>query len=389
MLKKETGIKLGREHIKIGKAARIPVTPATPIFSVSPVVLSVPGRIVDLQIKVSAPTTGDNLPIILLSHGGGTTHFLSSYNGCAPLVDFWAAHGFVVIQPTHLTSKSLALDPKTPGAPLFEKARVEDMKQILDQLDVIENTIPAIKKRIDRSRVAVAGHSFGGHTASMLLGAEYTDDDGNLVYTPDARVKTGILFAANGIGDEYISAAAAKFSCLRTVGFARMTLPTLVVAGDKDTSHELSTRGAEAHADPYYFSNGSKSLLTVAGGEHMLGGITGYDTVETTDESPERVAIIQRLSLAYLYSAFYPDDRYWDEACAVLQEISELGSVRNKGPFYILRIDASVSNFPVRLDGGVEPDRARWAMKGIEPDRARWAMKGIEPDRVQWTKKGG
>jgi hypothetical protein len=49
MLKKETGIKLGRDHIKIGKSAQIPVSPATPIFSVSPVILSIPGRIVDLQ----------------------------------------------------------------------------------------------------------------------------------------------------------------------------------------------------------------------------------------------------------------------------------------------------------------------------------------------------
>jgi hypothetical protein len=150
------------------------------------------------------------------------------------------------------------------------------------------------------------------------------------VYTPDTRVKTGILLATTGMGDEHIRAAAAKFSCLRTASFARMAAPTLVVVGDKDTSDGLSVRGAEAHADPYFFGSGPKSLLTIAGGEHMLGGITGYDTVETTDESPERVAAIQRLSLAYLYSALYPDDRSWDETCEVLQKIPELGSVRNK-----------------------------------------------------------
>jgi hypothetical protein len=94
------------------------------------VVLKVPERAVDLQIRVSAPTTGRNLPIILLSHGHGISNNLSSLNGYDPLANFWAAHGFIVIQPTHLSSKTLSLDPKTPGAPLFWRSRAEDMKSI-------------------------------------------------------------------------------------------------------------------------------------------------------------------------------------------------------------------------------------------------------------------
>jgi hypothetical protein len=105
---KQTGIVLGRDHAGIGSAAEIPVTPATPIVAVSPVTLSGSiDRIVDLELKVTAATTGDQLPIILYSHGGGLANYLTSYLGAGPLVDFWASHGFVVIQPTHLTSKSL------------------------------------------------------------------------------------------------------------------------------------------------------------------------------------------------------------------------------------------------------------------------------------------
>lgn len=37
----------------------------TQIMSVSPVVYKVPGRQVDLEIRVSAPVTGENLPVIL------------------------------------------------------------------------------------------------------------------------------------------------------------------------------------------------------------------------------------------------------------------------------------------------------------------------------------
>jgi hypothetical protein len=38
------------------------VSPPTPVFSVSPVVLPAPGRAVDLQVRVSAPVTGGGLP---------------------------------------------------------------------------------------------------------------------------------------------------------------------------------------------------------------------------------------------------------------------------------------------------------------------------------------
>lgn len=67
-------------------------------------------------------------------------------------------------------------------------------------------------------------------------------------------------------------------------------------------------------------SPGSKSLLTLFGAEHSLGGIPGYSVAETTDESPERVALIQRLTWAYLRSALDPDDSSWPAARAALEE---------------------------------------------------------------------
>src|SRR5450432_2245359 len=255
--------RVANDHVLIGKADRIPVPAPAIVVSVGPVVLPAPGRIVDLEVRVTAPATGRDLPIILLSHGGGTSNFLSSFRGFGPLVDFWAAHGFVVIQPTHLTSKSLGLGPTTPGFPLFWRSRVEDMNHILDHLDVIEEAVPEIKGRLDRSRVAAVGHSFGGQTASMLLGAQFTDDDGTVVYLPDVRIKAGVLLASPGAGGDHLGAAAAPYACLRTARFTEMTTPTLVVMGDKDNEPQLSSRGADYHSDPYFLSPGPKSLLTL------------------------------------------------------------------------------------------------------------------------------
>jgi pimeloyl-ACP methyl ester carboxylesterase len=319
------------ERALIGEAGQIPVSPTTPVVSVSPITLSVPGRFVDLQVRVSAPTTGRDLPIILVSHGQGRSNYLSSLNGYSPLANFWAAHGFVVIQPTHLSSKSLGLPPDTPGAPLFWRSRAEDMTHILDRLDQIEAAVPEIAGRLDISRVAVVGHSMGGHTAGMLLGAQLADEDGTKVSLAEPRIKAGVLLAAPGNGGADLSAQAfERFPAFRQPSFAEMTTPTLIVMGEKDVNPNLSFRDVDWHADPYLLSTGPKCLLTIVGGGHGLGGVSGYDAAETTDESPERVATVQRLTCAYLRSALYQGDAAWPGACAALAQLSKLGRVECK-----------------------------------------------------------
>lgn len=280
------------------------------VLSVAPVVLPAPGRAVDLEMRVSAPVTGDDLPVILLSHGQGYSNHLSSMNGYAPLVNFWAAHGFVVIQPTHLSSSTLNLDPGTPGAPLYWRSRAEDMTHILDRLDEIEAAVPQLLGRLDRGSVAVAGHSMGGHTASLLLGARLTDpQDGTVVDLTEPRIRAGVLLAAPGSGGDALSESAAEnFPFLLTTDFSGMRTPALVVAGDKDASAHLTVRGPDWHADPYVLSPGPKSLLTLFGAEHGLGGVSGYDVAETTDENPARVSAVQRLTLAYLRKELCPGD---------------------------------------------------------------------------------
>ncbi|MFE7778647.1 alpha/beta hydrolase family protein [Streptomyces sp. NPDC057445] len=304
-----------------------------PVLSVSPVVLSAPGRAVDLEVRVSAPVTGSGLPVILLSHGQGYSNNLSSLNGYAPLANFWAAHGFVVIQPTHLSSTTLSLDPDTPGAPLYWRSRAEDMKRILDQLDVIEAAVPQLLGRLDRSKVAVAGHSMGGHTASLLLGARLTDPhDGTEVDLADPRIKAGVLLAAPGRGGDALTESVAEnLSFFLTTDFSGMTTPTLVVAGDKDASAHLTVLGPDWHTDPYVLSPGPKSLLTLFDAEHGLGGVSGYDVAETTDENPERVSAVQRLTWAYLRTELYPGDSAWQTARdALTTGPNPLGRVESK-----------------------------------------------------------
>ena len=285
-----------------------------PIIAFSPVILPVAGRYVDLEMKVSAPASGSNLPIILLSHGHGASNFLSSYRGYGPLADFFASHGFVVIQPTHQDSKTLTLDPSIPESPLFWKSRAEDMKYILDHLDEIISTVPGLSGRVDKTSVAAIGHSMGGQTVAMLAGMEVNDSaTGKIVNAAEPRLKARVLIGVSGGPEGFNGAARQRYPVLAAGNFRTMTLPALIVNGDKDKNLMFSDVD-DWRADAYYQSPGTKDLLTVFGAEHIFGGISGYDALETSDENPERVAFVCETIMAYLQTAFNPKDRSWENA---------------------------------------------------------------------------
>jgi pimeloyl-ACP methyl ester carboxylesterase len=301
----------------------VAISTSTPIVSVRPVTLAAPGRGDDLQVRVSAPATGQDLPVIVFSHGFG-----SSMDGYAPLVDFWAAHGFVVMQPTHLDSRTLGIgadDPRTPGIWRF---RIEDLTRVLDDLDLLEAAVPGLTGRVDRGRIVAAGHSWGATSASALLGARVLDGDGQPGEDmSDPRITAGVLLALAGRGGGDLTQFAAEQFSFMNPDFGEMTPPALIVAGDHDQS-ALSVRGPDWWTDAYHLSPPSKSLLTLFGAEHSLGGITGYSVTETTDENPERVALLQRLTVAWLRSALHPADPSWTQAHIALQSTGEpLGEI--------------------------------------------------------------
>lgn len=318
----------------IDKARHIQINQAMQTVSISPVVLAAPDRGMPIEMRITAPVSGKNLPVILLSHGHGPSLYLPSKDGYGPLANFYAEHGFVVIQPTHANSKVAGLANNAPGAPLFWRARVEEMRLIVAHLEEIENGIPAIAGRLDRSKLAAVGHSLGGQTVGMLLGARLTDPkdtDAVDVNLFEPAIKVGVLLAAPGNGGDDLSQFAREHFSALNPDFTSMTTRCLIVAGEHDVSPHLTVRDADWHMDPYYLSPGADCLLTLAGAKHGLGGISGYDAKEADDEDPDRLAATQRLTWAYLYSALYPDSPAWEHACRVLEtEASRLGQIVKK-----------------------------------------------------------
>jgi predicted dienelactone hydrolase len=296
----------------IDLSRHIPTPEAALTVAYTPIRLPMEGR-QPLELRLTAPSVGSDLPIVLLSHGFGPSNYLPSKDGYAPLAQFWAEHGFAVIQPTHASSRVGGLPTDAPGAPFFWRQRVEELKVILDQLPEVERQAPAVAGRMDHLRIAATGHSFGGHTVGLLMGARLSGEDFS-----DPRISAGILLAAPGRGGEDMTQENAARFPFFDVDFSTMKTRSLVVCGDADNPH-FTTRGPEWHADAFHDAPGADALLMLHGVGHGLGGIAGLDARETETEDPDVLEAAKRLTLAWLQTTLDVDRSAWAKARAAIE----------------------------------------------------------------------
>lgn len=283
--------------------------------SVRPVAIPAPDRGDDLLVRVSAPTRGTNLAVVLFSPGFGF-----SMDAYGSLVDHWAEQGFVVVSATHLDAVALGVAPTDPRTPRIWRYRIEDLRLILDRLDVVLEAVPGLHARADSTRIAVTGHSYGATTASALLGARVLAPAGDPEEDfTDSRVSAGVLLALAGLAGDDLTPVATQFFPFMNPDFDQLRPRTLFVAGDADQS-VLSTRGPDWWTDAYRTSSGPNALLTLFGAQHSLGGVHAYGTVPQSEaENPANVALVQRVTTAYLHAALGTGATGWDDLASVVQ----------------------------------------------------------------------
>jgi predicted dienelactone hydrolase len=127
---------------------------------------------------------------------------------------------------------------------------------------------------MDHSRIGAAGHSFGGHTVGLLLGAQVNGKDFS-----DPRISAGILLAAPGRGGKDMTEENAARFPFFDVDFSTLTTRSLIVCGNADNPH-FTTRGPNWHADVFRDAPGAEALLmlTSDGPVHTRSAVDGTKT---------------------------------------------------------------------------------------------------------------
>jgi predicted dienelactone hydrolase len=247
-----------------------------------------------VPVRLYWPDADDKpVAVVVFSHGIG-----GSRRGYSYLGEYFASHGIASLHLQHVGSdRSLwrgnpfALVGRLQEAAQEHEAlaRVKDLSFALDQLLANDE----FGARIDRARIAAAGHSYGANTVMLAAGASL-ERDGRRVDLRDARIRAAVLISAPPFYGE-----ADPGRILRT-----LTLPTLHVTATEDTIHIPGFYSPVGDRLAVFEAVGSplKALAVFQGGSHSIftsRGGTGGDEL-----NPKVKAATRELALAFLRQVF-------------------------------------------------------------------------------------
>ncbi|MFH0965673.1 MAG: hypothetical protein V2A58_16875 [Planctomycetota bacterium] len=254
-------------------------SPILPVETGS-VILHDAARSKDLSVAATFPREGGPFPLIIFSHGAG-----GSGEGAEPLSSFWASHGCVCLAPTHADSvlarrragETFTLRDAVDVALNDETAwtnRPRDISFLLDSLDDLPKSLPKLAGKIDRTRIAVAGHSFGAYTSQVIAGATVRlTGKAEPASFADSRVRAALLFSPQGIGQMGLTRESWK----------DIRIPLMSITGSRD--YGARGQSPEWRKTPFYESPpGDKYLLFIEGASHMT--FTGRLASEDSSSLP-------------------------------------------------------------------------------------------------------
>jgi predicted dienelactone hydrolase len=169
-------------------------------------------------VFVDADVRKRHWPLVVFSHGACGFAEQSPF-----FTEGLASWGFVVVAPPH--PGSTIVDPGCFGEASFMDSapnRVADVKFVLDgMLALAKQGDSRFAERINRRRIGISGHSFGGYTTLRVL-------------AEDARFRAGVALAP---------------AVLANVGLGltgHVRQPTIVMVGERDSLTPIQTAGQAA-----------------------------------------------------------------------------------------------------------------------------------------------
>jgi len=202
-------------------------------------------------VRDAAPRAG-SYPLVMFSHGFGGHRRQTTFL-CAHL----ASHGYVVAAVDHtgntiadmmqmMLQAQMGTRPPDTAASLreFIETRPADVVFVLDQL--LAGAVPAVAPLIDRERIGVAGHSFGGWTTLMVA--------------RDRRVRAALPLAPAG---GWTPMPAQPLIDALDLDWGR-DVPTLFLVAEKDTL--LPLRGMR---EIFARTQATKRMVVLRNADHM------------------------------------------------------------------------------------------------------------------------
>lgn len=244
----------------------------------------------DLEMRVSYPLAPGNYPILVFSHGAG-----SSKDGYTQLTEYLANNKFICIQPTHddsigkLRQKNFTANIGTALATTNDQKywinRARDMVAVLDHLDEIATKLPS-GVTMDKNKIACGGHSFGAFTTLILAGAPVLIPDGisptykGLTDFGDERFKAFLVLCGQGTGKVGLCFPSSD-------SYGQIKRPMMVMTGSKDKGQR--GQPPEWRMESFTYSKGdNKYLVFINGANHMSfsGNIFAPSQKADADSSP-------------------------------------------------------------------------------------------------------
>jgi predicted dienelactone hydrolase len=241
--------------------------------------------------------SGATVPLVVFSHGIGGSRAGYSYLG-----KYFASHGVASLHLQHVGSDRQLWFGNPFGVlnRLWQAAsedeaiqRVRDLRFALDQL-LDHSTYGA---RVDATRIAAAGHSYGANTVMLAAGATL-QRNGHGVEFRDPRIRAALLLSAPPFyGEPALD---------RILG--PLTLPTLHVTATEDVIRVPGYYSAPNDRLAVFDAAGSrvKTLAVFEGGSHSI--FTDRAGTGGVLLNPRIKNATQELAMAFLRSVFDAQD---------------------------------------------------------------------------------
>ena len=237
-----------------------------------------------VPIKIIYPLDGGGYPLIVFSHGG-----MGNWDANIYQAEHLASHGYVVFCLQHIFSDNVITKKYIKEAQGTLKQRVQKaiMRMTTDPRSVLERPRDvsfAIDKamewnrkgasldgKINTSRIAVAGHSYGAGTVLAACGAQPILNYLNPPVKPgkglagdlsDPRITAGIAMSPQGLGTSRFGKAS----------YGTVKRPLLCFSGDKDDQlgADASIQPAEKRMEVFkLMPPEDKYMLWLANADHM------------------------------------------------------------------------------------------------------------------------